>query len=124
MADFDVSKEFSDMCILAPDNTVFERVKVYHNNASTSWAVKALDRASRAFGEKPVVVMESTGHYHRLLLQFITGHQYSVVTLNPLQSNAFKNVNIRKIKSDQIDAYRLALLYRTKAPSPTLSPLT
>jgi len=122
VAGVDVSKEFSDMCILAPDNTVFERVKVYHDKTSMSRAVKALDRASRAFGEKPVVVMESTGHYHRLLLQFITGHQYSVVTINPLQSNAFKNVNIRKIKNDKIDAYRLALLYRTKALKPNLIP--
>ena len=122
VAGVDVSKEFSDMCILAPDNTVFERVKVYHDKTSMDRAVKALDRASRAFGEKPVVVMESTSHYHRLLCQFLTKHRYHVVTINPLQSSAFKNINIRKIKNDQIDAYRLALLYRTKALKPNLIP--
>ena len=122
VAGVDVSKEFSDMCILAPDNTVFERVKVYHDKTSMGRAVKALDRASRAFGEKPVVVMESTSHYHRLLCQFLTRHRYHVVTINPLQSSALKNINIRKIKNDRIDAYRLALLYRTKALKPNLIP--
>lgn len=122
VAGVDVSKEFSDMCILAPDNTVFERVKVYHDKTSMSRAVKALDRASRAFGKQPVVVMESTSHYHRLLCQFLSEHHYQVVTINPLQSSAFKNINIRKIKNDQIDAYRLALLYRTNALKPNLIP--
>jgi len=36
VAGVDVSKEFSDMCILAPDNTVFERMKVYHDKASNT----------------------------------------------------------------------------------------
>ena len=76
VAGVNVSKEFSDMCILAPDNTVFERVKVYHDKTSMSRAVKVLDRASRAFSEKPVVVMESTSHYHRLLRRHAQTHQH------------------------------------------------
>ncbi len=40
--------------------------------ASMDRAVKALDRASRAFGKKPVVVMESAGHYHWLVLLYRT----------------------------------------------------
>ena len=34
VAGVDVSKHFSDMCILTPDNEVFDRVKVYHDTTS------------------------------------------------------------------------------------------
>ena len=44
VAGVDVSKEFSDMCILTPDNAVFERVKIYHDKASMTQSVKALAR--------------------------------------------------------------------------------
>ena len=122
VAGVDVSKEFSDMCILTPDNAVFERVKIYHDKASMTQSVKALARAGAAFGQRPVVVMESTSHYHRTLQQFLTRHKYQVITINPLQSSAFKNVTVRKIKSDPTDAYRLALAYRTQALRPNLVP--
>ena len=48
VAGVDVSKDFSEMCILAPDNTVFRRVKIYHDLAYNTgegqknfWAMKA-----------------------------------------------------------------------------------
>ena len=122
VAGVDVSKEFSDMCILSPDNDVFERVKVYHDKTSMTLAVKALARAGAAFGRRPVIVMESTAHYHRTLQQFLTRHKYQVITINPLQSSALKNVTIRKVKNDPTDAYRLALAYRTQALRPNLVP--
>ena len=122
VAGVDVSKEFSDMCILSPDNAVFERVKVYHDKTSMTLAVKALARAGAAFGRRPVIVMESTAHYHRTLQQFLTRHKYQVITINPLQSSALKNVTIRKVKNDPTDAYRLALAYRTQALRPNLVP--
>jgi hypothetical protein len=31
VAGVDVSKRFSDMCILSPENDVFARVKIYHD---------------------------------------------------------------------------------------------
>ena len=42
VAGIDVSKEFSDMCILSPDNAVFEKVKIYHDKASISAMVGML----------------------------------------------------------------------------------
>ena len=61
---------------------------------------------------KPVIVMESTSHYHLILFPFFSDAGYEVIVVNPLQSNALENINVRKIKTDKVDAYRLALLYR------------
>ena len=51
--------------------------------------------------------MESTSHYHLLLFQFFSDAGYEVIVVNPLQSNALKNISVRKIKTDKVDAYRL-----------------
>ena len=122
VAGVDVSKDFSDICILSPNNAVFEKLKISHDKPGMTRAVKALARAASSFGRKPVIVMESTSHYHRTLQQFLTRHKYPVIAINPLQSSALKNVVIRKVKSDPTDAYRLALAYRTQALRPNLVP--
>lgn len=122
VAGIDVSKEFSDMCILTPDNEIFARVKIYHDQTSMDRAVTFLVKAQAQFGEKPVLIMEATGHYHRLLCQFMQQHGYEVIVINPLQSNAVKNISIRKIKNDKVDAYRIALLYRLHVMKPTNIP--
>ena len=75
-------------------------------------ALSLLQCAEQQFTAKPVIVMESTSHYHLILFQFFSDAGYEVIVFNPLQSNALKNINVRKIKTDKVDAYRLALLYR------------
>ena len=122
VAGIDVSKDFSDMCILAPDNIVFRRVKIFHDRTSMERSLIALREAEEEFEAKPVLVMESTSHYHRLLWQFMTEAGYEVIVINPIQSGGLKNINVRKVKNDQVDAFKLALLYRLKTLRPSLMP--
>lgn len=129
VAGVDVSKRFSDMCILSPSNEVFERTKIYHDVASMERSLEILHRAEEKFATKPIIVMESTSHYHLILFQFFTDAGYNVIVVNPLQSNALKNIHVRKIKTDKVDAHRLALLYRmnvlrrSQVPTETLRSL-
>ncbi len=113
VAGVDVSKRFSDLCILAPDNQVFAATKVGHDEPSLSQALALLQQAERRFGLKPAVVMESTSHYHLIVHQYLSKAGFEVIVVNPLQSHALRNINVRKMKNDRVDAKRLALLYRT-----------
>ena len=122
VAGIDVSKDFSDMCILAPDNTIFAQVKIFHDKVSMERSLDFLTKAEEQFGKCPVLIMEATGHYHRLLWQFMQRSGYEASVINPIQSNAIKNINVRKIKNDKIDAHRIALLYRLQAIKPTNIP--
>ena len=79
MARVDVSKRFSDLCVLTPENEVFARTKIY--NAG-----------------------------------------YEVIVVNPIQSGALKNINVRKVKNDKVDAHKIALLYRLKVLHPSQVP--
>ena len=114
VAGVDVSKRFSDMCVLAPNNNVLARLKIYHDLPSMERALVELRRIEKDYGSAPVVVMESTSHYHLILFQFFKEARFDVIVVNPIQSGALKNINVRKVKNDKVDAYKIAMLYRLK----------
>ena len=103
----DVSKRFSDMCILSPDNQIFAQTKIYHDSTSMKRAEALLKKATEAFGGRPAVVMEATSHYHLILFQFFSDCGYDVLVVNPLQSSSMKDFSIRKRKTDKVDAFEL-----------------
>ncbi|QGG52618.1 IS110 family transposase [Lysinibacillus pakistanensis] len=65
----------------------------------------------RQTGMKPPVVLESTGHYHAPVLQFLEAREYIIIIVNPLVSYRAKSSSLRKTKTDAIDAYHLGELY-------------
>lgn len=113
IAGIDVGKSFSELAVLSPDNTVVARMKIYHNaSANIDKAVEVLRKVEKDFAAKPVVVMESTGHYHKILFYSLCKAGYDVCVINPLQTDSIKNLGIRKVKNDKVDARKVALLYR------------
>ncbi|MFF3024441.1 IS110 family transposase [Gottfriedia sp. NPDC057948] len=61
--------------------------------------------------QKPVIVLESTGHYHSPILHFLEEHNYLYIVVNPLISYRAKSTSLRKVKTDAIDSYHLCELY-------------
>lgn len=47
-----------------------------------------------------------------------------MIVVNPLQSNSMKDFSIRKRKTDRVDAFKLAMMYRTKTLRPSQIPQT
>jgi transposase len=122
VAGVDVSKAFSNICILAPDNSVYKKLKIYHDFEGMNRAAEVLNTAEIDLSEKLVVVMEATSYYHRFLYQFLTDREFNVIVINPIQSGSIKNINVRKVKNDKVDAYKIALLYRLKEINPSIVP--
>ena len=109
----DVGKYFSEMAILSPSNEVVARMKINHNSyADIERAVELLKKAEKDFASRPFVVMESTGHYHKILFHSLCKNGFEVSIINPIQTDSIKNIGIRKVKNDKVDARRIALLYR------------
>lgn len=86
VAGINISKRFSDLCILAPDTQVLAAVKIDHDEASLSRAL--LQQAEKRYGLKPAVVMESTSHYHLIVHQYLSRAGFEVIVVNPLRSHA------------------------------------
>ena len=62
-------------------------------------------------GQLPAIILESTGHYHAAVVQFLEEHQLFYIVVNPLISNQAKKSSLRKVKTDVVDAYQLCELY-------------
>jgi len=62
-------------------------------------------------GVKPVVVLEATGHYHRVVVTHLERMDIEHFILNPLLSKRSKSAQLRKVKTDAADAWHLAEMY-------------
>ena len=113
VAGVDVGKFFSEMVILSPSNEVVARMKINHDSyTDVKRAIELLKKAEKDFGSRPSIVMESTGHYHKILFHSFCKFGFEVSIINPIQTDSIKNIGIRKVKNDKIDAQKIALLHR------------
>jgi transposase len=62
-------------------------------------------------GDFPTVILESTGHYHQAVIQFLEEQDILFLVVNPLISNQAKKSSLRKVKTDAADAFQLGELY-------------
>jgi transposase len=66
-----------------------------------------------------LVAMEATGHYGRNLFAALCERGYPVAVLNPLRTRRFAQEDLRRAKSDSIDALGIARFALQKRPQPT-----
>ncbi|MCM3403204.1 IS110 family transposase [Cytobacillus oceanisediminis] len=66
---------------------------------------------SSAGGHQPTVVLESTGHYHFPVIQFLEEQSFVYIVVNPLISHRAKSSSLRKVKTDTIDSFHLCELF-------------
>ena len=122
VAGIDVGKYFSEMAVLSPTNSVVARTHITHDATHINNAIKQLQKIEKDFAARPVVVMESTGHYHKILFKSFCDAGYDVHVINPIQTDSIKNIGIRKVKNDKLDARKVALLYLFQELKPTNIP--
>jgi len=118
----DVSKDFSNFCILGPDNRKVKEFKAKHEFADLTDAIKKMKEAETQYNAKCVLVMESTGHYSRIPFYFFHQSCFKVCLVNPIQTNSIKNFSVRKVKTDKVDAYKIAVLYKLGELKPVNPP--
>lgn len=72
--------------------------------------------------EQTVVGLEATGHYWLALFSFLVDNAWTVKVINPMQSDALRNINIRKTKTDRKDAVLIADVLRFGRYTETVLP--
>lgn len=115
----DIAKGSSEAAVLAPNNSVYCKTKINHCFQDFNKFVLLLEKIEKEFKAKPVIVMEATGHYFKLLFYFLKRTKYEVILVNPLQTNSIKDISLRKVKNDKVDAKKIALLYRLEELRPS-----
>lgn len=62
--------------------------------------------------DNAVVGMEATGHYWLSLYSCLLELGYDLKVINPIQSDAFRKMSIRKTKNDSVDSLNIAQIMR------------
>jgi transposase len=60
--------------------------------------ISFLIEIERKTGIRPIIILESTGHYHTPIIQFLEESQYLYILVNPIISYQAKKTSLRKVK--------------------------
>src|SRR5574341_117348 len=115
----DVSKDKSDICIKDQlGNDLIQRFKIANNKADLGHLYETIERIrSKTPGNSDVVFgMEATGIYSLPLYSALKRDGCKVKLYNPIQTNGFRKMNIRKTKTDPIDSAIIADMLRYSEP--------
>jgi transposase len=108
----DVSKGESQVQAFVDKGKSFRKsFKVAHTLEGLALLVEFLEIVQKETGQKPPVILESTGHYQTAVVQYLEERGYLLIIINPLITYKAKSSNLRKVKTDAVDAYHLCELY-------------
>ncbi|UVI29270.1 IS110 family transposase [Paenibacillus spongiae] len=85
---------------------------VHHTHEGLEAFYSFLKLVEEETEQQPMIILESTGHYHLPVTRFLEDHNFLFVVVNPILSyQAKKSSSLRKVKTDAVDAYALCELF-------------
>jgi len=99
-------------------NIVHKPFSFPHSPQGVSSLLPLLAQLEASTGKRPHIVLEATGNYSKPLVSFFSAKGYPVVVLNPLLTHQLKKKATRKVKTDPIDALRIAQAFYLEEASP------
>ena len=104
----DIAKNNHEASVIDGEGRLLSKSFRFPN--STTGGESLLEYISRCNTKKDVVVigMEATGHYWLSLYCFLFDAGFQVNVINPIQSDAIRNLFIRKTKNDAKDSFLIA----------------
>jgi transposase len=108
----DIAKNSHEAAILSDSGELIGSTLKVAN--TTTGAQKLLNSLSKAGipTDNAVIGMEATGHYWLAIYSFLVGQGFTVKVINPIVTDAYRNMSVRKAKTDQIDAVVIAKVLR------------
>ena len=114
----DVAKHRHEICIQDESGNTVLQMHVDNSKKGLDKLLRALDKLDIA-ANGIEFCLEATGHYWLALFCHLDELSYPVHVINPIQSDALRNLYVRKTKTDTKDAVLLADLLRMGHTSKT-----
>lgn len=104
----DIGKNYHEACII--DETGKQLAKTLRFPNTTGGAGTLLNYVHGCNPEKQTIIvgMEATGHYWLSLYCFLFDQGFQINVINPIQSDAVRNLFLRKTKNDSKDSFLIA----------------
>jgi len=101
----DIAKKSHEVCFMNQDGDVLDGNSF--NIPNTLSGLEKLQKMLTKYGlnsDNSIVGMEATGHYWLVLYSWLTEQRFDVKVINPIVTDAYRKMHIRKTKNDRIDA--------------------
>lgn len=85
--------------------------RITHTRPGLAQFERVIKEVEELSGVSPAIILESTGHYHTPIIQFLDEKNYLYILVNPLIAHQARKSSLRKVKTDPMDAYGLCKLY-------------
>lgn len=101
----DIAKKAHEVCFMTENGYVLDgnSFKIPNTGSAIDKLQAMLDRYDLS-STNAVVGMEATGHYWLVLYSWLKEQGFDIKVINPLVTEGYRKMHIRKIKNDRIDA--------------------
>lgn len=108
----DIAKRSHEAIVLEDSGKVVRKAFSFKNDVSGFRRLLDILSSLSPHSNDFLIGMESTGHYWLALHSALRKRGFSVCVLNPIQSDALRNLYIRQVKTDQRDCLIIADVIR------------
>lgn len=108
----DIAKHNHEAVILDNNGDIIEKPFSFKNTADGCNKILAAFTKHDISKDNVIIAMEATGHYWLSVYSFFVDYCFDVKVVNPIQTDAFRSLSIRKCKNDVIDSINIAKLIR------------
>ena len=108
----DIAKRNHEVTVITSEGQTVQKAFSIQNNCSGYNHMMEKIRKLTNIKSQIVFAMESTAHYWLALYTRLKKDGYPVIVLNPIQTNAMREMFIRKTKTDTKDSFLIAELIR------------
>ena len=101
----DIAKRAHEVCFMDQDGQVLDgnSFKIPNTLSGVDKLQQMLDRYTLT-PQNAQVGMEATGHYWLVLYSWLFEKGFDIKVINPIVTDALRNMRIRKVKNDRVDA--------------------
>jgi len=104
----DIGKFRHEACIINETGRQLAKTLSFTNTVDGGEKLLEYFKQNNPDNQVIVVGMEATGHYYLSLYCFLFDQGYQVHAINPIQSDAIRNLFLRKTKNDAKDSFLIA----------------
>ena len=96
------------------DEPIIKHKKIDHNLEGFNELLKLKEKIKKEYNEDCIVVIESTGVYHKALQTYLDEHDFKYTIISPLLSAKVRKSDIRGTKTDAKDCASIAKVFYLK----------
>lgn len=109
----DIAKNSHEVCFLDTEGNILDGNSFnIRNNGSGFARLEQMLSRYHLSGDNTLVGMEATGHYWLVLYSWFLEKGFKVKVINPLVTDGYRHMQVRKAKTDRIDAEIVAKVLR------------